>query len=188
VSLAILSLGTMAGCAPLIVGGAAMTAGYTATTSSETRGAAGAVSDIEIQTRINELWLKHSLALFHSLSLTVDQGRVLITGRAADPQMRLDAGKLAWDAPGVKEVLNEAAVDNQSGLVDSARDTWITTQLRTALLFDSEVKSQNYSIDTVNGAVYLLGVARTQAELDKVLNHARNLAYVQRVVSHVRLL
>lgn len=93
------------------------------------------------------------------MNLSVDQGRVLITGRATDTQMRLDAVQLAWKVPGVTEVLNEITVDTQSGITDSARDSWITAQLRTKLLLDADIHSPNYNIDTVNGVVYLLGVA-----------------------------
>ncbi|MFX5821173.1 BON domain-containing protein, partial [Acinetobacter baumannii] len=81
----------------------------------------------------------------------VDQGRVLLTGRAADPQMRLDAVRLAWQAQGVKEVINEIQIDNGSSIVDTARDTWISTQIRSRITFDADIHSQNYSIDTVDG-------------------------------------
>lgn len=172
------------GCAPLAIGGAAVGAGVAA---SEERGLSGFVSDAEIQAQINHLWFRHSMDLHQRLDMTVDQGRVLLTGRAADAQMRLDAVRLAWQVAGVKEVINEIQIDNGSGLLDSAQDTWISTQLRGKLTFDGAIKSQNYTIDTVNGVVYLMGVARNQEELNRVIDHARRLPYVQRVVSHVRL-
>lgn len=181
--LAVLAAGTC-GCAPLIVGGAATTAAV----ASEHRGLKGFANDTEIRAAINHLWFQHSLALVNRIGLTVDQGRVLLTGRASDAQMRLDAVRLAWQAQGVKEVINEIQVDNESGILDSARDTWITTQLRTKITFDGDIHSQNYSIDTINGVVYLMGTATTQAELDRVTQHARSLANVQRVVSYVRLI
>lgn len=181
--LAVLAAGT-SGCTPLILGGAATTA----VAASEHRGLKGFVSDTEIRASINHLWFQHSLALVNRIGLTVDQGRVLLTGRASDAQMRLDAVRLAWQAEGVKEVINEIQVDTESGMLDSARDTWITTQLRTKITFDGDIHSQNYSIDTINGVVYLMGTATTQAELDRVIQHARSLANVQRVVSYVRLI
>ena len=103
-------------------------------------------------------------------------------------EMRLDAVRLAWQAKGMQEVINEIQVDNNSGLMDSARDTWISTQLRTKLTFDSRIHSQNYSIDTVNGVVYLMGLADNQGELDRAIEHARALPNVQRVVNYVRVL
>lgn len=175
------------GCAPLVVGGAAA-GGTAAVSATEHRGFKGFVSDTEIRARINKLWFDHSLDLYQRIGMTVDQGRVLLTGRAADAQMRLDAVRLAWQADGVKEVINEIQVDNNSGLVDSARDTWISTQLRTKLTFDSRIHGQNYSIDTVNGVVYLMGVADSQDELNRVTDHARGIPNVQRVISYVRVL
>lgn len=183
--LAVLALGTT-GCAPLLLGGAA--AGGAAVAYTEERGISGFASDAEIQARINNLWFQHSLDLQSRLDMTVDQGRVLLTGKAKDAQMRLDAVRLAWQADGVKEVINEIQIDNESGILDSARDTWISTQLRGRLTFDKSIHSQNFSIDTVNGVVYLMGVAKSQAELDRAINHARSVANVQRVVNYVRVI
>lgn len=175
---------SLAGCGPLLLG----TAGGAAVVASQERGFGGFVSDTEIRARINSLWLQHSIDMTNRIGLTVDQGRVLLTGRAADPQMRLDAVRLAWQAQGVKEVINEIQIDNGSSIVDSARDTWISTQIRSRITFDADIHSQNYSIDTVDGVVYLMGVASSQEELDRTLQHARSVANVQRVVSYVRLL
>lgn len=174
----------VSGCAPLVVGGA----GTAAVAASEYRGLKGFASDTQIRASINNLWLQHSLDMTNRIGLTIDQGRVLLTGRAADAQMRLDAVRLAWQAEGVQEVINEIQIDTGAGIVDNARDTWISTQLRTRLTFDGDIHSQNYSIDTVDGVVYLMGVATTQAELDRVIQHARSVANVQRVVNYVRLL
>ena len=179
--------GLASGCAPLVIGGAAA-GGTAAVAASEHRGLSGFASDAEIQAEINHLWFQNSLDLHRRMGLTVNQGRVLLTGRAADTQMRLDAVRLAWQAKGVQEVINEIQVDNDSGLMDSARDTWISTQLRTKLTFDSRIHSQNYSIDTVNGVVYLMGLADSQGELDRAVEHARALPNVQRVVNYVRVL
>ena len=73
------------------------------------------------------------------------------------------------------------------GAWESAKDTWISPQIRSDLVFDSQVRSVNYTIDTVNGSVYLIGSARTQAELDRVTDTARNVPDVKRVVSYVEI-
>jgi osmotically-inducible protein OsmY len=182
-SAAAMVLLAIGGCAPLIVGGAATTAVVAA---SQPRGLGGAISDTEIQAQINHYWFQHSVELHSRLSMTVNQGAVLLTGRAKDPEMRLDAVRLAWQANGVKEVINEIVVDDGSTLTDSAGDAWISTQLRSKLMFDRDISSINYSIETVNGVVYLMGNARDPAELERVTGHARSLPYVKRVVSYVR--
>jgi osmotically-inducible protein OsmY len=112
---------------------------------------------------------------------------VLLTGQLPSEEMRLEAVRLAWQADGVEEVINEIQIGDSS-VGDLATDTWISTQLKTDLLLDSEVYSINYSIETSNGVVYILGVARSQAELDRVIDYARNLANVRRVVSYVRVM
>ena len=174
------------GCAPLVVGGVGVAGALTAT---EERGLGGFVSDIEIQTSINKLWFDYSVDMLNRLDMTVHGGRVLLTGRAKDAQQRLDAVRLAWQASGVKEVINEIQIDeNEGSIIDSAKDSWITTQIRGRITIDLAISSQNYTIDTVRGVVYLMGVAKSQQELDAVLQHARSVGGVLRVVTYVRLL
>jgi osmotically-inducible protein OsmY len=171
------------GCTSLVIGGAA-TAGVAV---AQERGLSGAARDTVIQAKINELWFQHNVEMFRKLGLTVNEGRVLVTGRASTPEMRLDAVRLAWQVDGVTEVINEVEVDDTSSLQDVALDTWIAAQLRGRLMFDREISSINYTIDTVNGVIYLMGSARNQAELDRVTGHARSLPHVKRVVSYVRV-
>lgn len=172
------------GCAPLAVGGAV--AGV-AVAGSEERGLGGFVSDVEIQTRINKLWLDNSVDLMRRLNMTVDSGRVLLFGKAKDPQQRLDAVRLTWQVNGVKEVINEIQVDAaDTSVVTDAKDTWISTQIRTRITFDMSISSQNYSIDTLEGVVYLMGIAKNPEEMNAVIQHARSVAGVQRVVNYVR--
>ncbi len=159
----------------------------TGVAASQERGIVTSAKDTAISFQIQELWFRTNYEMFGKLSTSVSEGRALLTGKVQDPEMRVEAVKLAWQVDGVAEVINEIEVVNTGSLADSARDFWITTQLRGHLTFDKEVRSINYSIDTVNGTVFLMGIARSQAELDRVTNHARNLAYVRRVVSYVRV-
>lgn len=158
-----------------------------AVAASQERGFGGTMKDAQIRAAINYLWLNKSARMYHQLGLSVYEGRVLLTGVVNSEDVRLEAVRLAWRAAGVKEVINEIEVDASGHTNNFARDTWITAQLKTKLLFDGDIININYSIETVNGTVYLLGVAQNQAELDRVTNHARNLKYVRRVVSYVLL-
>lgn len=176
--------GLVTGC----IEGVVLGAGAAATTASlEERGFSGAVNDTVIHARINSLWLDHSEEMLRKVDLTISEGRVLLTGIVPDRQMRLDAVRLAWQAEGVKEVINEIQVDDSAGFGTYARDAWITTQLVGKLALDKHVQSINYSVETVDQVVYLMGIAQNEAELERVQNHARNLSYVRRVVSYVRL-
>lgn len=184
VALLIAGLGFgLSGCAPFVVGAGASAGVATA----QERGFKGAMNDTEIRLHINDLWLQESLSLYSKINLQVQEGKVLLTGNVPDPETRLNAVRLAWQANGVREVINEIEVQDKSSLTDSAQDIWIATQLKTKLLVDSEVSSINYSIETVNQVVYLMGVAQSQAEIDRVIGHAKNISYVRRVVNYVRV-
>lgn len=164
----------------------AVGAGATAATAaSEERGLDGAAHDLRIRTTINTLWLDYSEPMTTALNLDVSEGRVLITGVVPSGEMRTQAEKLAWRAMGVREVYNEVRVAEDGIDLSDARDGWITAQLRTRLTLDSEVQAINYAIETVGGTVYLIGIAQNPAELTRVRDHARNLSYVRRIVSHV---
>ncbi len=156
--------------------------------ASQERGLGQGVEDQRIRLEINSKWLQHDEKMYRLLSLQVQEARVLLTGALPSQEMRLAAVRLAWEVDGVKEVINEITITDEGGLGTYARDTWISTQIKTKLIFDVEVSSINYSIETVHGVVYLMGIAKDDIELSRVINHARNVSYVERVVSYVRRL
>lgn len=173
----------LSGCAA-----AALTGGATVgVAAAQEGGIKRAYNDALIQTQINDLWFSHDVDMFRKLDMTINQGRVLLTGVVQDPQHRVEAVRLAWQPKGVKQVINEIRVADSGGISGFARDAWITTRLRTSLTFNSNIQSINYTIDTVQGTVYLMGVARDQRELDLVLKEARKIPNVQRVVSYVKM-
>jgi len=174
-----------AGCSP--IGAAAGVGAVGATAAQSEKGFRRSVADTEIRIAINDLWFKADEEMFRKVNLQVQEGRVLLTGNVRLPEQRVEAVRLAWQAPGVREVINEIEVNDTSGVTDLARDTWISTQLKTDLLFDQDVSSIDYSIETVNQVIYLMGVARSQAELNRVVGHAKDISYVRRVVNYVLL-
>jgi osmotically-inducible protein OsmY len=175
---------SLSGCVSLALGGAA-TVGVAA---SEDRGLGGALTDTRIRTDINGKWLNASMDVLQKVDLTVSEGRVHLTGTVPTAEMRLQAVKLVWQVEGVRQVIDDIEVgDDKSGVGDYARDVWISTRLRTDILFDRAIESVNYSVETVDGVVYLMGVAQNQTELDRVTDYARNMRYVKRVVSYARL-
>lgn len=175
----------LAGCAPLgVAAGAGAALGVSA--ASE-RGVGGTASDLKIKALISEKWFQYDLETFAKLNLTVNEGRVLITGIVQDPDDRVEAVKLAWQIEGVNQVINEIRVADGQGVPGYVKDQWITTRLRTAMTFDREIHSINYSIDTVGGTIYLMGIARNQTELNKVIEIARTIPNVQQVINYVRL-
>ena len=154
---------------------------------AQERTVGAALDDSVISIQINEALFKFNFDLLQAVGVEVVEGRVLLTGRVEKPEQRVDAVRLAWQVDGVKEVLNEIQVTDRGGLIDIAVDTWISTQLRSKLLLDRDVLAINYNIETVNGVVYMIGIAQDQNELARVTNHARTIENVRKVVSHVHL-
>lgn len=178
------SLGAAA-CTPI---GIAAGVGAAAATASQTeKGFNQAVDDTRIKAELNARFFGADAELYQQIAFTVEEGRVLLTGRVPTPDDRITASRLAWNIDGVREVINEVQVDDESGLTDRGRDLWIAARLRGQLLVDDQVSSINYSVEVVNRVVYVIGVARTDAELARVLGHARAQSYVKSVVNYVRV-
>jgi osmotically-inducible protein OsmY len=175
----------LSGCAGLgLATGAAATVGIAA---AQEGGLNRAATDSWIKLQINESWFRYDVETFAKLSTRVNQGRVLLTGVVQDPEDRVEAVRLVWQVPGVKQVINEIRVAKSTGIKGFVQDGWITSRLRAQLTLDRSVQSINYSIDTVQGIVYLMGVARNQAELNQVIETARTIAGVRQVVSYVKM-
>jgi osmotically-inducible protein OsmY len=176
----------LGGCPLAIVGGlaAAGGAGYAA---NQERGVGGTVNDLTIKTNIQDAWLKANPLLQADLNVTVYEGRTLLTGIVPNAEMKSQAKELASRINGVRTVYDEIAVGPSEGAWEDVKDTWITAQVRSNLVFKGDVRSVNYTVETVDKSVYLIGSARSQAELDRVTDAARNVPYVKRVVSYVEI-
>ena len=172
----------LSGCAAVVVGGA----GSAGVNASEERGLEGSVNDTKINAEISDLWLKKDGEMFRRLNLNIFEGRVMITGTADNEDVQADAVSLAWQAKGVREVLNDIEVGRNSA-ADYSRDLLISQTLGLDLLGDSKIHSINYKSDVVNGVVYIVGIAKNDDEENRVLNHARNISHVRRVVNHILL-
>lgn len=175
--------GVLSGCVPLVAGagGAAMVG------AAQERGLEQAVDDNEIAFEINRKLLAKDSSLYRGVSTQVRKGRVLLTGTVPKAEDRIAVTRIVWSIGGVKEVINELNVGENGSFAQSMSDTSISTKLRTRLLGDKNVSSINYSIETVRGTVYLMGTALSQAELDRVVAHARDISGVRNVVSYVEV-
>lgn len=167
---------------------AVLTGGAVAITSAlEERRLADTVSDVAIEAEITHLWFQEDHELLQRIEVTVREGRVLLTGLAKNQDMRVDAVRLAWQPSEVREVINEIEIEDREGLVNFARDQWISMQMRGRMILDPKVLSINFTVDAVAGTVYIMGIAQNPLELERVLDHARDLAYVNRVLHFVRI-
>lgn len=175
----------LAACSPTTAAvGAGATVGATAV---QDRGVEGAAKDTWIRAQISQKLLAHSGDLYLDVHLQVQNGRVLLSGTVPTPQARVEAVRIAWMPDGVREVINEIELSDDSSFSDLARDLWIMTRLRAKLLGDKDVNSLNVSIESVNQSVYLIGVVHSEDELNRVVGHAKTVPYVRRVVSYLTL-
>jgi osmotically-inducible protein OsmY len=176
----------LGGCPVAIVGGlaAAGGAGYAA---NQERGAGGVVGDFTIKTNIQNAWLQAKPEIAGGIDVTVYEGRALLTGNAPTPEIKSEAQRLASGVQGVRTVYNEIEVAPHESTWNSAKDAWITSQVRSGLIFNTHIRSDNYTVETVDRSVYLIGSARSQAELDSATTVARYVPGVKRVVSYVEI-
>lgn len=144
-------------------------------------------TDARISVNIQDAWFQYDVGTFTKLNLNVSQGRVLVTGVVQDPKDRLEAIRLVWTVSGVQQVINEVQVAESEGITGYAKDTWITTRLRAQMTLNREIQSINYSLETVQGTIYLMGIAQDQEELNRVIEVARTIPNVRQVVSYVKM-
>jgi osmotically-inducible protein OsmY len=176
----------LGGCVGAAVVGLAAAAGGGYVMGQE-RGADGLASDFAITTDIKQAMAKRDPKLDAAVTTTVYDGRVLLTGQVPRPEMKAAAARIAGETPYVRAVYDEIEVASDDTFWDDAKDTWISTEVRSGIVLDSDIRGVNYMIETVNGSVYLIGSARSQRELAKVTDIARHVRGVRRVVSYVDL-
>ena len=174
----------LTGCVSAVLSGATSTV----TTVAQERSVGEAVDDLGILIEIKHFYTQTDVNdLLYNVGVHVNEGRVLLTGAVNLPFTSMEAVRLAWQAKGVREVINEIQVDDQDNIVDYAKDIAIETQIKTRALFAQGVMSINYTFEVVNGVAYVFGIAQDKTELDKVLYIASTTQGVSQVVSHVRM-
>ena len=122
-----------------------------------------------------------------SINVKVIDGRIFITGKVKNPDEKLQITKLAWETKGVRSVKNDIKTKEKFNFKQSAKDLLITSQLRTALIFDKEIKATNYQIDTYKEKIYIYGIAHTKDERKKVINEAKEILDVKGVIASILL-
>jgi len=145
------------------------------------------VEDTIILAQLKNLYFSNNEIIFFNVSVEVVEGRILLTGTVNQIDQRIEATKLAWGIVGVIEVINEIQINNDESILDYADDLIMKTKINAQLLLEQDVLNINYSIEVVNGIVYLIGIAQNQVELDIVITISKNTYGVQNVISYVRL-
>jgi osmotically-inducible protein OsmY len=181
---ALLGATSLGGCIVPIVAGTAA-GGYSLAT--EQRSPQQLARDAAIGAAAHKYWADASSDLARDVDATVYDGDLLITGTVPNRAMKDKAEELAHRVDGVRAVYDEVRVGPPTAFGQDMRDNYVSNALRAQLLADSQVRSTNYIVHTLDGVVYIMGYARNGAERDRVLSYARNLANVGEVKSFIRV-
>ena len=177
------SLLALSACAPAIVG-----VGTAAVAASSTeKGFSTSVADGVIKTKLADKFLRTDVELVEKVSIAVNEGAVLLTGTISTQEKKINATRLAWEIKGVREVVNEVNVTDSASLKTRAKDFAAAAQLRLKIIGDGEVSSLNFSIDVVDGVVYLSGVASSEEERTRIIELAQELPFAKKVVDYIIL-
>jgi osmotically-inducible protein OsmY len=178
-------------CIPLIIGGGgvAAIAGSKIATQEKTIGES--ISDTTIWSKIRTKLANRGIDnITGSINIEVNEGRVLLTGTIHDKNKIITILKVCWSVNGVKEVINELKISDakeSSGFLDKASDTWITSKIKGKFLANTKISTANYTVETIDGIVYLFGTSQSQDELDVAVNLVSDTKGVKRVISYVRV-
>ena len=122
-----------------------------------------------------------------SIKTKVLDGRIFLTGKVEEPEEKLQITKLAWETKGVRSVKNDIKIKEEFNFKQSAKDLLITSQLRTALIFNKKIKATNYQIDTYKRKIFIYGISLTAEERKKVINEAKEILDVEDVIASILL-
>ena len=124
---------------------------------------------------------------FLSINTKVLDGRIFLTGKVDNPEEKLKITKSAWETAGARSVKNDIKIKEEFNFKSSAKDLLITSQLRTALIFNKNIKSANYNIDTYKKKIFIYGIAMTSDERKEVINEAKQILDVEEVIASILL-
>ena len=124
---------------------------------------------------------------FLSVKSKVLDGRIFLTGKVDDPEEKLKLTKTAWEIQGVRSVRNDIKIKEEFNFKQSTKDLLITSQLRTAIILNKNIKASNYNIDTYKKKIFIYGIAMTKEEREDVIDEAKNILDVENVVASIFL-
>ena len=124
---------------------------------------------------------------FLSIQSEVLDGRIFLSGKVEEPEEKIKITKMAWETKGVRSVKNAISIKGQSNFKSTAKDILITSQLRSALIFNKKTKSRNYTLETINKNIYIFGIAMDKEEKKEVINEANKIYDVENVIPSIYL-
>jgi len=170
-------------CSQVIIGGATSTSMMLV----QERSPKQAAIDILIKAKIEEAMFSNNYEkLFSKVRVIVYESRVLLVGTVDQEDMKEKANTISWGTKNVKEVANYITI-GKNDLIDYVKDTRISLEFRAKLLTDKEISEVNFSVTTENRILYIVGIARNDQELNKVIEHASNIAGVKKIINLIYL-
>tara|TARA_B100000989_G_scaffold217887_1_gene166065 strand:+ start:308 stop:901 length:594 start_codon:yes stop_codon:yes gene_type:complete len=145
------------------------------------------IDDSIMQKSLTARILNKDKKYFLSVKSKVIDGRIFITGKVDSPDEKLEITKIAWETKGTRSVRNDIKIKEEFNFKQSAKDILITTQLRTALIVNKNIKATNYQIDTYKKKIYVYGIAQTSEEKDLVISEAKEILDVENVIASITL-
>ena len=145
------------------------------------------IDDSIMQKTLSGRLLAKDKKYFLSVSSKVIDGRIFLTGKVENPEEKLQITKIAWETKGARSVRNDIKIKKAFNFNQSAKDVLITTQLRTSLIVNKNIKATNYQIDTYKKKIYIYGIALTSEEKDLVISEAREILDVENVIASIIL-
>ena len=145
------------------------------------------IDDSVMQKNITTRLLLRDKSYLLSVSTKVLDGRIFLTGKVDNPEEKLQITKLAWETKGVRSVKNDIKLKEDFNFQQSAKDLLITSQLRTALIFNKKVKATNYQIDTYKKKIFIYGISLTGDERKEVISEAKEILDVEEVIASIVL-
>ncbi len=143
--------------------------------------------DVAIRGSLNVDYFEYDVDLYHRLNITIESGRVLLTGNMKDDKMKADAIRIAKGTYGVKEVIDRLRIDHPRTLSQYLYDKWLKTEVGTKLVFTDQLESGKYEVEVMEDTVYILGTAINEVERQKVIDVARGISGVKKVVAYINL-
>ena len=131
--------------------------------------------------------LSKNKSYFLNVKTKIIDGRIFITGKVDTVEEKLNITKMAWETKGARSVQSTVTIKGNNNFKSTAKDILITSQLRTALIFNKLTKATNYTIDTINGKIYIFGIAMTKKEKEKVISEADQIHGVKDVIASIYL-
>jgi osmotically-inducible protein OsmY len=124
---------------------------------------------------------------FLSISSEVLDGIIFLSGKVEEPEEKIKITKMAWETKGVRAVKNAITIKGQSNFKNTARDILITSQLRTALIFNKKTQARNYTLETINKKIYIFGIAMNEEEKKQVIDEANKIYNVEEIFPSIYL-